>query len=201
MSKEDATDADLICAVRKGSKGALDILMRRHKRLVSFRARSYFLMGGDREDLAQEGMIGLFKAVRDFDLNANVPFHVFADLCITRQMMTAVKSASRQKHGPLNSYLSLSTVAVEDEAGRPRHRTVADFHVGDPLESVLAAERIRTVRELSRNHLTDFESAVLEQYLAGRSYREIAGGLDCGVKTIDNALQRIKRKGASMADN
>lgn len=161
--------------------------MKRHKSLVKARARPYFLIGADRDDLIQEGMIGLFKAVRDFDPELKVSFRSFAEMCITRQLITAIKTASRHKHGPLNSYVSLDG---EDQLSGRRDT--------DPVESVLAAERAGYVREIAKDHLTPLESTVLLAYLSGKSYRKIAQDLKCGAKAVDNALQRIKRKMAGV---
>ena len=180
---EPSTDIELILSARAGDQAALEILMKRHKSLVKMRARPYFLIGADRDDLIQEGMIGLFKAVRDFDPDLNVSFRVFAEMCITRQLITAIKNASRQKHGPLNSYVSLDG-----------HAPLSGRRDADPVETVLAAERTSYVREITKDRLTPLESTVLLAYVSGKSYREIAQDLKCGAKAVDNALQRIKRK-------
>ncbi|MDP1808446.1 MAG: RNA polymerase sporulation sigma factor SigH [Actinomycetota bacterium] len=185
---EPATDIELILSARAGDQAALEALMKRHKSLVKMRARPYFLIGADRDDLIQEGMIGLFKAVRDFDPELNVSFRAFAEMCITRQLITAIKTASRQKHIPLNSYVSLDGEAL-----------LSGRRAADPVETVLAAERVRYVREITEGRLTPLESTVLLAYISGKSYREIAQDLKCGAKAVDNALQRIKRKMAGVA--
>lgn len=180
-------------AVKNDSEGAIDALMRRYKKLVKSRARSYFLIGGDREDLIQEGMIGLFKAARDFDPDVKVSFRAFAKLCVTRQIITAIKSATRQKHLPLNSYVSLDGSSGASETERVFKALAKSVSV-DPVESVLAAERLKNVMDITSNCLTPLESMVLTGYVGGRSYREIAVALNCRTKAVDNALQRIKRK-------
>ena len=194
-----AADEELISAARAGSENALEKLMHRHKHLVRLRARSYFLIGGDKDDLIQEGMIGLFKAVRDFDPAAGISFRAFAEMCITRQMITAIKNATRQKHLPLNSYVSL-----HGDRGGDSDRYYKEFlsRPGsvDPVETVLAAERIRDVREITRNYLTPMEATVFVGYMSGQSYREIAASLSCRTKAVDNALQRVKRKVAALSD-
>jgi RNA polymerase sporulation-specific sigma factor len=172
--------------------------MHRHKGLVRMRARSYFLIGGDREDLIQEGMIGLFKAVRDFDPGLNVAFRAFAEICITRQIITAIKNATRQKHIPLNSYLPLNTTGGLDDE-QAYEGLFRGSEAVDPIEAVLAAERMKYVNDISRQYLTPRESEVLAAYLSGKSYREIAEDLNCPVKAVDNALQRVKRKVGTLA--
>jgi len=191
---KDVSDAELIIKIRTGNERALEVLMDRHKRLVRFKARPYFLVGADRDDLIQEGMIGLFKAVRDFNADANVPFQAFAEVCITRQLITAIKNATRQKHRPLNSYVSLNRDPSETSVERLYEEAAGIAGGADPVESVLADEWLKTVKEITREHLTPIEASVLNEYVGGKSYREIADGLDCQVKAVDNALQRVKRK-------
>ena len=197
---ESSTDTVLILAVRAGDAGALETLMHRHKGLVRMRARPYFLIGGDREDLIQEGMIGLFKAVRDFDPDHNVAFRAFAEICITRQIITAIKNATRQKHIPLNSYVPLNAAGGSDSE-RAYEGLFSGSLAVDPIETVLAAERMKYFNDISRQYLTPLESDVLAAYLSGKSYREIAEDLRCRVKAVDNALQRIKRKVGTLADH
>lgn len=188
------TDEELVVSARVGNETALDAVMKRHKSLVRMRARPYFLIGADRDDLIQEGMIGLFKAVRDFDPGLKVSFRAFAEMCITRQLMTAIKSASRQKHRPLNSYISLNRDTGEADIERLYQGSAGAPGAADPVESVLAAERLKAVRDITKNRLTPIEMAVVNEYLSGNSYREIAAGLGCQTKAVDNALQRVKRK-------
>lgn len=197
MSKQ-TTDTDLVLSARAGNKAALDTLMKRHKTLVRRRARPYFLIGADRDDLIQEGMIGLFKAVRDFDPALNASFHAFAEMCVKRQLITAIKNAARQKHIPLNSYVSLDVDDQNRDVERAHEGRYGDRKDADPVESVLAAERARHISEITKNSLTPLESGVLLAYVSGKSYREIAEEHNCGAKAVDNALQRIKRKVAKV---
>jgi RNA polymerase sporulation-specific sigma factor len=161
------------------------------------KARSYFLVGADKEDIVQEGMIGLYKSIRDFQLSKQTSFRAFAELCITRQIITAIKTATRQKHIPLNSYVSLNRPMSQDDGGEP-DRVLVDVlstHASaDPVELVISSEEVRSMQTSFSQILSDLESHVLRLYLEGKSYQEIARGLKRHVKSIDNALQRIKRK-------
>jgi RNA polymerase sporulation-specific sigma factor len=190
-----ATDDELVCDARTGSDAALAELLQRYRSYARVKARSYFLVGADREDVVQEGMIGLYKAIRDFDPTRESSFRAFAELCITRQIITAVKTATRQKHGPLNNYVSFSRPLGEQEDGE---RLLADvlptFAVSDPADLVISADRIRALQAHFDEVLSDLETEVLRLYVEGRSYQEIAERLHRHVKSIDNALQRIKRK-------
>ena len=192
----DAVDAELAAAARAGDPGAIEALLVKYRCYARAKARSYFIVGGDADDLIQEGMIGLFKAIRDFDAASGSCFRAFAELCISRQIITAIKAATRHKHGPLNSYVSLSRpVAGDDDGGE---RTLADVipHRGlsDPADLVISAERIRAMQDHLDAALSDLEVEVLRLYVDGKSYQEIAEVLSRHVKSIDNALQRIKRK-------
>lgn len=159
------------------------------------KARSYFLAGADRDDVIQEGMIGLYKAIRDYDPSRQASFRSFAELCITRQLITAIKSATRQKHSPLNSYVSLSrSTSAEEEGDRVLADILAAREMCDPAEIVIAAWETVSIREGFMQVLSPFETEVLRLYVAGKSYQEVAESLDRGVKSVDNALQRIKRK-------
>ncbi len=187
------SDYDLVMAIQGGSDSALDVLMRRHKDLVRMRAGSFFLMGGERDDLLQEGMIGLLKAVGDFDPDARSSFRAFAGICITRQMLTAIKHATRKKHQPLNSYLPLCSSVKGSDGDFFSERFVSGLQ-WDPLDCLLAAEQARTVKKITRDRLSQLELTVLRSYAAGKSYQDIALQLNCEVKAVDNALQRAKRK-------
>ena len=159
------------------------------------KARSYFLVGADREDIVQEGMIGLYKAVRDFDPAHETSFRGFAELCVTRQIITAIKTATRQKHGPLNNYVSFSRpVTGEDDGERVLADVLPTRAVSDPADLVISAERIRALQSHVDEVLSDLETEVLRLYVEGKSYQEIAERLQRHVKSIDNALQRIKKK-------
>ena len=189
------TDEELVERAREGSDGAIEELLRRYRHYARAKARTYFLAGADREDIVQEGMIGLYKAIRDFQADRNTAFRAFAELCITRQIITAIKTATRQKHVPLNSYVSLNKgTSSENE----EERALADLLVGptatDPAELVISAEEIANIRESMGRLLSSLETEVLQLYMDGKSYHEIAEMLGRHVKSIDNALQRIKRK-------
>ncbi|MEA2498795.1 MAG: polymerase sporulation-specific sigma factor [Actinomycetota bacterium] len=188
-------DHDLVGRVREGDDRALSTLLARYRNFARSKARSYFLAGSDKEDVVQEGMIGLFKAIRDFDLAQETPFRAFAELCISRQILTAIKTANRQKHQPLNSSVSLDAPAYRDGNS---DQSVADnlkaSHLSDPIELVISAEEVEALKESMRENLTDLEGDVLRLYMDGKSYEEIAVVLGNHVKSIDNALQRIKRK-------
>ncbi|MGI8699130.1 MAG: RNA polymerase sporulation sigma factor SigH [Mycobacteriales bacterium] len=185
-------DGELVRRLRAGDEAALVELLDRYRGFARGRARSYFLVGADREDLMQEAMIGLYKAVRDFNEEIGAPFRAFAEVCITRQILTAIKAATRQKHGPLNSYVSISSAAPDGEG------TVADAlptgASSDPAELVISAERIQALQRHFDEALSDLEIEVLRLYVDGKTYQEIAVMLDRQVKSVDNALQRIKRK-------
>jgi RNA polymerase sporulation-specific sigma factor len=185
----------LVCAAQQGDQWASGELVRRYRGLIRGKARCYYLVGADRDDIVQEGMIGLFKAIRDYDASRQASFHSFAELCVTRQMITAVKSATRQKHSPLCGYVSLSRPAVADEEGeRLLSDIIAAREVCDPAEIVLRAWESDFIRTGVVEALSEFERRVLRLYTAGRSYQEIAETLGRHTKAVDNALQRIKRK-------
>ncbi len=190
-----AGDEELVAAARDGDERALDALLTRYRGFARSKARSYFLVGGSREDIIQEGMIGLYKAVRDFNPELQTSFRAFAELCVTRQIITAIKTATRQKHGPLNNYVSFHRPVLSDDEGE---RTLGDVlqttGVSDPADLVISAERIRDLQDHLDAALSDLEAEVLCLYVDGKSYQEIAELLQRHVKSIDNALQRIKRK-------
>jgi RNA polymerase sporulation-specific sigma factor len=159
------------------------------------KASSYFLAGGDSDDLVQEGLIGLFKAIRDYRFDRESSFRNFAELCITRQIITAVKTATRNKHIPLNQYISFSSSpGGGDEADATLDEMIAGSPVNDPVNQVISSEELRSLVHCITTSLSDLESGVLSLYLDGRSYEEIGGRLGCESKTVDNALQRVKRK-------
>jgi len=188
-------DDELVAAARAGDDRALAALLEKYRGFARSKAHSYFLVGADREDIIQEGMIGLYKAIRDFNPELQTSFRAFAELCITRQVITAIKTATRQKHGPLNNYVSFSRPVLTDDEGE---RTLGDLlptiAVSDPADLVISAERIRALQEHFDTVLSDLEAEVLRLYVDGKSYQEIAEVLQRHVKSIDNALQRIKRK-------
>ena len=180
---------------RGGDDLAIDELLTRYRHYARAKARSYFLAGADREDIVQEGMIGLYKAIRDFDAQHNTAFRAFAELCITRQIITAIKTATRQKHIPLNSYVSLNKpVSDSDSEERPLGDALVSSSVADPADVVISAEEIAHIKNSVDQLLSELETEVLQLYMDGKSYQEIADMLGRHVKSIDNALQRIKRK-------
>ncbi|CAN5878478.1 RNA polymerase sporulation sigma factor SigH [soil metagenome] len=187
-------DETLVVRCWAGEDEALDLLLTRYRAAVRNKARSYFLAGADREDVVQEGMIGLYKAVRDFDPSHQSSFRSFADLCVTRQIISAVKSATRQKHTPLNSYVSLHLPAHhDDDAGAEIVDEIA-AEAMDPAEAVVSAAELTMLEEYFAEILSDLEAEVLQRYVEGETYVEIADALNRHTKSIDNALQRIKKK-------
>lgn len=195
-SQREVEDLHLVVRARNGDDSALDALMRRYTGFVRLKASSYFIAGGESEDLIQEGLIGLYKAVRDFRSDKDTSFRSFAELCITRQIITAIKTATRFKHAPLNTYVSFShTPAGQDGDGEC---TLGDALPGpvvdDPSLCVISTEELQSLVGCLGSTLSALEAEVLRLYLDGKSYDEMAGELDCDTKTIDNALQRVKRK-------
>lgn len=188
------TDEDNVEAVREGDSEALEYLINKYKNFVRAKARSYFLIGADREDIVQEGMIGLYKAIRDFKGDKLASFKAFAELCITRQIITAIKTATRQKHIPLNSYVSLDKPIYDEDSDRTLLDVICGSRVSDPEELIINKEEFVGLEDKMAEILSDLERKVLMLYLDGRSYQEIAVDLDRHVKSIDNALQRVKRK-------
>jgi RNA polymerase sporulation-specific sigma factor len=191
---EDLDDLELLRRARSGDDRAIETLIERYRNFARSKARTYFLSGADREDVVQEGMIGLYKAIRDFDAEQETPFRAFAELCVSRQILTAIKTANRNKHQPLNRSMSLDAPIHGPEGERPAADSVEARDVADPAELVISAEEIEALRETMRVNLTRLEGDVLSLYMAGRSYEQIAAALGNHVKSIDNALQRIKRK-------
>ena len=181
-------------AQEKKSTVAVEYLVNKYKNFVKSKARTYFLIGADKEDLIQEGMIGLYKAVRDYRADRQASFRAFADLCITRQIISAVKAATRQKHIPLNSYISLNKPAYLEESERPLIDVLEGAKVEDPEELLIYQEESGVLDTIMNEVLSDFEQVVLISYLDGRSYHEIAEETKKTTKSIDNALQRSKRK-------
>ncbi|WP_332696531.1 RNA polymerase sporulation sigma factor SigH [Halalkalibacter lacteus] len=187
-------DDELVILARNGDSGALEFLINKYKNFVRAKARSYFLIGADHEDIVQEGMIGLYKAVRDFNGDKLSSFKAFAELCITRQIITAIKTATRQKHIPLNSYVSLDKPLYDEESDRTLLDVICGTRVTDPEELLINQEEFEDIELKMGELLSDLERQVLTLYLDGRSYQEISVDLNRHVKSIDNALQRVKRK-------
>ncbi|MCM3584195.1 RNA polymerase sporulation sigma factor SigH [Mesobacillus maritimus] len=190
----ELNDEILVQLFQDGDGEASEYLMRKYRSFVRAKASRYFLIGGEREDIIQEGMIGLYKAIRDFRVDKLSSFKAFAELCITRQIITAVKSATRQKHGPLNSYISLNKPIYEEES----NHTLMDVITGptnmDPMQMIIDQEKASDLERKMSEKLSDLEKRVLELHIAGHSYVEISQNVNTHVKSIDNALQRIKRK-------
>ena len=179
---------------RTGGRSALDYLINKYRNFVRAKARSYFLIGADREDIVQEGMIGFYKAIRDFRDDKLSSFRAFAELCVTRQIITAIKTATRQKHIPLNSYVSLNKPIYDEDSDRTLLDIISGAKVSDPEELVISQEEFVDIEKKMEEILSDLEWKVLMSYLDGKSYQEIAEDLGRHVKSIDNALQRVKRK-------
>jgi RNA polymerase sporulation-specific sigma factor len=191
---DEMLDETIVDAARQGDDNAQEFLINKYKNFVRAKARSYFLIGADREDIIQEGMIGLYKAIRDFRNDKLASFRAFAELCITRQIITAIKTATRQKHIPLNSYISLNKPIYDEESDRTLLDVLSGTKVTDPEELVISREEFVDIEHKMGEFLSDLEWKVLMSYLDGRSYQEIAKDLRRHVKSIDNALQRVKRK-------
>ncbi|NLX70420.1 MAG: RNA polymerase sporulation sigma factor SigH [Clostridiales bacterium] len=187
-------DEEIVEYARKGDAEALEYLIYKYKNFVKAKARSYFLIGADREDIVQEGMIGLYKAIRDYRHDKLSSFRAFAELCITRQIITAIKTATRQKHIPLNSYVSLNKPIYDEESDRTLMDVISGAKISDPEELIISREEYVDIESKISELLSDLEQEVLNSYLQGKSYQEIAIELDRHVKSIDNALQRVKRK-------
>ncbi len=187
-------DREYIKKIRLGDDDALNEIMEKYKNFVYLKAKPFFIVGAEKEDIIQEGMIGLFKAIKGYDIDKDVSFKAFADLCIKRQIMTAIKSSTRQKHIPLNSYLSLNKTVFDDEDDRAVIEMLDMETVPDPLETITNAETYNKLEKKMNEVLSDFEQKVLEKYLEGESYSQIATSLDSHVKAVDNAVQRIKKK-------
>ncbi|MEC5260707.1 RNA polymerase sporulation sigma factor SigH [Bacillus amyloliquefaciens] len=187
-------DEQVIEKVHVGDSDALDYLITKYRNFVRAKARSYFLIGADREDIVQEGMIGLYKSIRDFREDKLTSFKAFAELCITRQIITAIKAATRQKHIPLNSYVSLDKPIFDEESDRTLLDVISGAKTLNPEEMIINQEEFDDIEMKMGELLSDLERKVLVLYLDGRSYQEISDDLNRHVKSIDNALQRVKRK-------
>ena len=193
--QRELEDLQLVLKARNGSSAALDQLIRRYTSFVRLKASSYFLIGGDGDDLVQEGLIGLYKAVRDFRPDKETSFRSFAELCVTRQIITAIKTATRFKHAPLNSYVSFShTPAGQEGDDCTLGDALPGSHVHDPSVCVISTEELQSLVGCLGSTLSTLESNALRLYLEGSSYEDMAEELGCDTKTIDNALQRVKRK-------
>lgn len=189
------TDEEILLAIKDNDDElALEYLINKYRNFVRVKARSYFLIGADREDIIQEGMIGFYKAIRDFRNDKLSSFRAFAELCVTRQIITAIKTATRQKHIPLNSYISLNKPIYDEDPDRTLMDVLSGGKISDPEELVISREEFADIEKKMEDILSDLEWRVLMSYLDGKSYQEIAADLGRHVKSIDNALQRVKRK-------
>ncbi|HYE82499.1 MAG TPA: RNA polymerase sporulation sigma factor SigH [Clostridia bacterium] len=193
-SYDSMLDEEIVLSAREGNATSLEYIINKYKNFVRAKARSYFLIGADKEDIVQEGMIGLYKAIRDFRNDKLSSFRAFAELCITRQIITAIKTATRQKHIPLNSYVSLNKPIYDEESDRTLLDILTATKITDPEELIISREELVSIESKIGEILSDLELEVLMSYLQGKSYQEIACDLDRHVKSIDNALQRVKRK-------
>ncbi len=189
------TDEQIITDIKNGDEQALVYLLNKYKDLVNSKVGKYFIIGAEREDIMQEGMIGLFKAIKSFDNTKQNTFKTFANICVERQLITAIKTSNRQKHMPLNSYLSLNTSAYEDdEDGTELIETFNNTQIEDPLDTITKKEYFEEIKNSIHKNLSKFEEKVLERFIQGESYEVIAKKLDTPVKSIDNAIQRIRKK-------
>lgn len=194
VAYEQMSDEEIIALAKAGNLPALEYILNKYTNFVKSRARPYFLMGADREDIIQEGMIGLYKAIRDFRSEKLSSFRAFAEICITRQIITAIKTATRQKHVPLNSYVSLSRPVFDENSDKTLIDLIAENKCIDPEELFINKENYRSMGVRITEILSEMELRILSLYLEGKSYQEMSQELGKQVKSIDNALQRVKRK-------
>jgi len=191
---DNKLDEEIVIEAKKGNIRAQEYIMSKYQNFVKAKAKSYFLIGADKEDIYQEGMIGLYKAVRDFKSDKLSSFKAFAELCVTRQIITAIKTATRQKHIPLNTYVSLNKPVYDEESDRTLLDILSMAKISDPEELLISEEELKYIENEIGEVLSDLEMEVLGSYLDGKSYQEIACDLNRHAKSIDNALQRVKRK-------
>lgn len=188
------SDEELISLVKSDDKYALDFIIEKYKDLVNMKVGKYFIIGAEREDIIQEGMIGLFKAIQSFNPDKQNSFKTFANMCVERQLITAIKTSNRQKHMPLNSYLSLNTAAYDDDEDTSVLEVFDSHMTEDPLDTITKKEYYKRVEDAIDKSLSDFEKQVLARFIRGESYVTIAEKLDTQVKSVDNAIQRIRKK-------
>jgi RNA polymerase sporulation-specific sigma factor len=196
-SQPELEDTYLVALAKRGSADAYERIIKRYRGFVRLKASSYFLLGGDSEDLIQEGLVGLYKAIRDFRTDRESSFRNFAELCITRQIITAVKTASRNKHAPLNQYVSFAQSPASGEAETTLEEILPGPLSEEPSQRAIATEELQALVSCLSSVLSELESRVLSLYLDGYSYEQIGERLECDTKTVDNALQRVKRKVAA----
>ena len=194
---DNMKDEDLVKIIKSGDKSAFEYLLNKYKELVNIKVSKYYIVGAEKDDIVQEGLIGLFKAIKSYKSDMKNSFKSFANMCIERQLITAIKSTNRQKHMPLNSYLSLNISAYDEEDGKSDTPLIDVFNttlIEDPLDTITKKEYYKNIEETIDKSLSDFEKKVLNKYINGKSYIEIAEDLDTPVKSIDNAIQRIRKK-------
>lgn len=191
---KDKSDEKIVAQAKSGDNRAQEYLISKYENFVKAKAKSYFLIGADKEDIYQEGMIGLYKAIRDFNPERSTSFKAFAEICVVRQIITAIKTATRQKHIPLNTYVSLNKPIYEEESERTLLDVLAGIKITDPEELMISKEQMAYIEDKISKVLSGLELEVLTSYLDGKSYQEIASDLERHSKSIDNALQRVKRK-------
>ena len=194
---DNIKDEDLIEIIKSGDKQAFEYLINKYKELVNMKVSKYYIVGAERDDIVQEGLIGLFKAIKSYKPDQQNSFKSFANMCIERQLITAIKTSNRQKHMPLNSYLSLNISAYDEEEGESDTTLMDIFNttlIEDPLDTITKKEYMQDIEKTIDKSLSDFEKKVLNKYINGKSYIQIAEDLDAPVKSIDNAIQRIRKK-------
>lgn len=194
---DNVKDEDLIEIIKSGDKQAFEYLINKYKELVNMKVSKYYIVGAERDDIVQEGLIGLFKAIKSYKSDQQNSFKSFANMCIERQLITAIKTSNRQKHMPLNSYLSLNISAYDEEEGESDTTLMDIFNttlIEDPLDTITKKEYLQDIEKTIDKSLSDFEKKVLNKYINGKSYIQIAEDLDAPVKSIDNAIQRIRKK-------
>lgn len=204
LDYNNMSDEELINSIRADDKKALEFLICKYKDLVNSKVNKYFIIGAEKEDIIQEGLIGLYKAIKDYKEDKQNSFKSFANLCIERQLITAIKSSNRQKHMPLNSYLSLNMPAYEDSDGNADTEVmeILDANIiEDPLDTITKKEYMSNVESVIDTSLSDFEKKVLNRYIQGESYVKIAQKIDAPVKSVDNAIQRIRKKTVKNLNN
>lgn len=201
---DDMTDEQLIEKIKGDDKSALNFLINKYKDIVNMKVSKYYINGAEKDDIVQEGLIGLYKAIKGFDMQKQNSFKTFANLCIERQVITAIKGSNRQKHMPLNTYLSLNSSNYENDNGEKEEELMEILDINtieDPLDTVTKNEYYKTIEKTIDESLSDFEKKVLARFIDGQSYIQIAEGLNSPVKSIDNAIQRIRKKAIKNLDN
>jgi len=197
-------DLELIKLAKNNDANALNTLIQKYKNIVDIKVTKYYIDGAEKEDIVQEGLIGLFKAIKNFNIDKDISFKTFANLCIERQIITALKSSKRQKHLPLNTYVSLNNTSYDNVDGEPESQLIDVYDsntIEDPLETITKNEYFDSVKKAMDNSLSDFEKKVLKKYVEGQSYVQIAESLNSPIKSIDNAIQRIRKKTAKNIKN